>query len=592
MQNRDDLVPFRRTHTCGDLREKDVGARVTLSGWVHRVRDLGGLLFIDLRDRYGITQVVIDSKKSPELYAQGQKLRAEFVISVKGEVAKKKESNPKLATGAIEIEAQELYILSKAEVPPFTIADDQTEANDEIRLKYRYLDMRKGQLLGNLVIRHKAMMATRSFMDKEGFVEVVTPVLSKSTPEGARDYLVPSRVNPGMFFALPQSPQMFKQILMIGGLDRYFQIATCFRDEDLRADRQPEFAQIDIEMSFATQEELFPIVERLVQAVFSECKGVHVAAPFQRMTYDECMESYGTDKPDLRYGMKLERLDDLAKRSSFSIFHDILASEGCVKGFRVVGGADISRKGIDEYTSLISQLGAKGLAYIKWQDGAFASSLAKFIAPEEQKKWVERLKMESGDLAFIIAGPTKKVHQTLDHLRRRVAKDRQLVQSNEYKFLWVTDFPLFKYNDEENALESEHHPFTSPHFEDIELIEKEPLKVRSSSYDLVLNGYEIASGSQRIHDSHLQDTIFRILGLDEEERRERFGFFIESLQFGTPPHIGIALGFDRLIMILVETDGIRDVIAFPKTQKACCLMTGAPSTVAHNQLKELKIATT
>ncbi|MBS0634569.1 MAG: aspartate--tRNA ligase [Verrucomicrobia bacterium] len=586
------MVVFKRTHTCGELREQNVGQNVTLSGWVHRARDLGGLLFIDLRDRFGITQVVLDSAKNKELYELGQKLRAEFVISIKGEVFKRKDANPKLPTGQIEITANELHVLSKAEVPPFTVADDMTEANEELRLKYRYLDMRKGPILDNLVIRHKAMMATRQFMDSQGFVEVITPILSKSTPEGARDYLVPSRVNPGQFFALPQSPQMFKQILMIGGLDRYFQIATCFRDEDLRADRQPEFAQIDVEMSFATQDELFPIIENLVQSIFKHCKDVAVDAPFLRMSYADCMEHYGCDKPDLRFGMRLKRLDSQAQASSFTIFHDILANGGTVKGFTIKGGADISRKGIDEYTSFVGQLGVKGLAYIKLQDGTFSSSLAKFIAPEQQPEWQKALEMENGDLAFIIAGTTKKTNQALDHLRRRVAKDRKLIAANDYKFLWVTDFPLFTYNEEEGRLESEHHPFTSPHLDDIDLIEKEPLKARSSSYDLVLNGYEIASGSQRIHDSHLQDTIFRILGLNEEERKMRFGFFIEALQFGTPPHIGVALGFDRMIMILVETEGIRDVIAFPKTQKASCLMTGAPSEVATVQLKELKIATT
>ncbi len=585
-------VAFKRTHTCGALREQDVGKKVRLSGWVHRVRDLGGLLFIDLRDRYGITQAVLDSQKNNALYSAGQKLRQEFVLTITGDVAKKKDANPKLATGAIEVICETLDILSKAEITPFTIADDMTEANEELRLKYRYLDMRKGQILDNLVIRHKAMMATRRFMDTEGFIEVITPILSKSTPEGARDYLVPSRVNQGQFFALPQSPQMFKQILMIGGMDRYFQIATCFRDEDLRADRQPEFAQIDIEMSFVTQDELFPIVENLVKAIFSECKDVAVDTPFPVMTHHECMEQYGCDKPDLRFGMKLKRLDSAAKSSSFTAFHDILAQGGFVKGFTVKGGSDISRKGIDEYTAFISQLGAKGLAYIKLQDGQFSSSLAKFISQEDQAKWIDALEMENGDLAFIVAGQSKKANQILDHLRRKVAKDRKLIKSNDYKFLWVTDFPLFTFNEEENRLESEHHPFTSPNFDDIHLIETEPLKARSSSYDLVLNGYEIASGSQRIHDSALQDTIFRILGLSEEERKTRFGFFIEALQFGTPPHIGIALGFDRMVMILVETEGIRDVIAFPKTQKASCLMTGAPSGVSDGQLKELKIKTT
>ncbi len=589
MENKKAMVPFRRTHTCGDLREQNIGQEVTLSGWVHRARDLGGLLFIDLRDRYGLTQVVLDSQKNKELYAQGQKLRAEFVITIKGKVNKRRDANPKLSTGQIEIIADELFVLSKAEVPPFTIADDMTETNEELRLKYRYLDMRKGEILKNLVIRHKAMMAIRQYMDSQSFVEVITPILSKSTPEGARDYLVPSRVSPGEFFALPQSPQMFKQILMIGGLDRYFQIATCFRDEDLRADRQPEFAQIDVEMSFVTENELFPIIENLVQAIFKECKDVKVEAPFARMTHADCLEHYGCDKPDLRFGMVLKRLDALANLSTFSIFHDVLAAGGSVKGFTIKSGSEISRKGIDEYTTFVSQLGAKGLGYIKLQDGNFSSSLAKFIPTEDQQKWLAELEMENGDLAFIIAGPTKKVNQTLDHLRRRIAKDRKLIAANDYKFLWVTDFPLFTYNEEEGRLESEHHPFTSPNFEDIELIEKEPLKARSSSYDLVLNGYEIASGSQRIHDSSLQDTIFRVLGLSEEERNERFGFFIEALQYGTPPHIGIALGLDRLVMILVETDSIRDVIAFPKTQKASCLMTGAPSGVSPAQLKELKI---
>ncbi len=592
MENNRTTVPFRRTHTCGELRASNIDEEVTLSGWVHKERDLGGLLFIDIRDRYGITQVVLDSQKDKELYLQGQKVRAEFVLTIKGKVHKKRDANPKLPTGEIEIIANELHILSKAEVPPFTIADDMTEANEELRLTYRYLDMRKGKILNNLVIRHKAMMATRKFMDSEGFVEVITPILSKSTPEGARDYLVPSRVNPGQFFALPQSPQMFKQILMVGGLDRYFQIATCFRDEDLRADRQPEFAQIDLEMSFVTQDELFPIVEKLVQSVFKECQDTEIEAPFLRMTYDECMEHYGCDKPDLRFGMRLKRLDALAKSSTFTVFHDVISAGGCVKAFTVKGGADISRKGIDGYTTFVSQLGAKGLGYIKLQDGAFSSSLAKFITPDQQELWTNELEMENGDLAFIIAGPVKKVNQTLDHLRRRIAKDRKLIAAKDYKFLWVTDFPLFTYNEEEGRLESEHHPFTSPNFDDIPLIQLEPLKARSSSYDLVLNGYEIASGSQRIHDSLLQDSIFRALGLTEEERTERFGFFLEALKYGTPPHIGIALGFDRLIMILVETDGIRDVIAFPKTQKASCLMTNAPSGVSPEQLKELKIATT
>lgn len=583
------MASFIRTATCGDLRETNAGQKVTLSGWVHRMRDLGGLIFIDLRDRFGITQVLLDPQKNESVYKLGQTLRAEFVISVQGLVSLKKEPNPRLSTGKIEILADSLQILSKADVPPITVSDDQSEANEELRLKYRYLDMRKGKILQNLVQRHKAMMVTRNFLDKQGFVEVVTPLLGKSTPEGSRDYLVPSRIYPGQFYALPQSPQMFKQILMVAGLDRYFQIATCCRDEDLRADRQPEFSQIDMEMSFVTQKELFSICEKLVQEIFKECLGAAIVTPFRQMTYDACMEEYGCDKPDLRYGMMLKRLDDLAKRSSFSVFHTILDNGGCVKGLCVKGGLDISRKGIDTYTDLVAALGIKGLAWIKLQDNTFTSSIAKFIGEHEQKEWLDRLQIQNGDMAFIIAGPEKKTNQGLDHLRRRLAKDRNLIKEGTFECLWVTDFPLFTYNEDEGRIESEHHPFTSPHFDDIAILESDPLKARSSSYDLVMNGYEMASGSQRIHDRDLQDQIFRILGLDVEERKKRFGFFIEALSYGTPPHIGLALGFDRICMLLAGTDAIRDVIAFPKTQNASCLMTGAPADVGVQQLEELKI---
>jgi len=584
------MVSFLRTTTCGSLREGNVSEKVTLCGWVHRMRNLGGLLFLDLRDRYGVTQVLIDPEKNPHVYEIAESLRAEFVISVTGTVCKRQDPNERLATGKIEIIPDSLVVLSKAEVCPIIINDDKSEANEELRLTYRYLDMRRGKILRNLEVRHKAMMTTRRFLDNEGFIEVATPFLSKSTPEGSRDYLVPSRVNPGTFYALPQSPQIFKQLLMIGGLDRYFQIATCMRDEDLRADRQPEFAQIDLEMSFATQEELFPLIEGLVKEIFKVCKNTTIEAPFQRMTYDECMESYGCDKPDLRYGMTLKRLDALALKTTFGVFQTILEHGGCVKGLCVKDGVDISRKQIEGYTDFVSQLGIKGLAWIKLSDdGSFSSSLAKFISTEDQKSWIAQLEMEPKDVAFIIAGPKKQVHQGLDQLRRRLAKDRNLIKENSLKPLWVTDFPLFAFNDEENRLESEHHPFTGPHFEDISLLDSEPLKARSSSYDLVINGFELASGSQRIHDSDLQDTIFAILGMDFDERKKRFGFFVESLQYGTPPHIGIALGFDRLCMILSDTDSIRDVIAFPKTQKACCLMTQAPSEVTQEQLDELNI---
>lgn len=585
------MVSFRRTHTCGDLTQKDIGKDVRLTGWVHRIRDLGYLIFIDLRDRFGITQIVLDPKTTPEAYEEAKKLRFECVIAIDGKVLQRKDPNPHIPTGQIEIFASHLKILSFAEVLPFSICDETIEVNEELRLEYRYLDMRRGPILDNLVLRHKAMMATRRFLDSERFTEVTTPILGKSTPEGARDYLVPSRVYPGTFYALPQSPQMFKQILMVGGLDRYFQIATCFRDEDLRHDRQPEFSQIDIEMSFATIDDLFPIVERLVQAIFRECKGIELKLPFKRMTYDDCMRLYGCDKPDIRFGMQFASLEDLAKKTSFSIFLDILKTpQNIVRGICVEGGGDISRKTIDDYTAYIAQFGAKGLVWMKRQDNTLTSSIAKFIPEQEHAAWFEKLQMKPNDAAFIVAGPKKVVNQALDHLRRRIGKERNLIPKDSYELLWVTDFPLFAWNDEEKRMESEHHPFTSPHLEDLHIIESDPLKARSSSYDLVLNGYEILSGSQRIHDGNLQGKIFTILGMSPEERKQKFGFFIEALQYGTPPHLGAALGFDRIIMILANAEGIRDVIAFPKTQKASDLMTKAPSNVNEGQLKELKIA--
>lgn len=583
------MVHFRRTHTCGALRESDAGKEVVLTGWVHRHRDLGGLIFMDIRDRFGITQVTLDPDNTPQAYAIGHKLRAEFVVAIKGKVAIRKDPNPNIPTGKIEIFAEELHVLSEADVLPFSVSDETVEVYDELRLQYRYLDMRRGPILNTLVLRHKAMMSTRACLDSQGFVEVVTPILGKSTPEGARDYLVPSRVYPGMFYALPQSPQMFKQILMIGGLDRYFQIATCFRDEDLRADRQPEFAQIDMEMSFASMDDLFPVVERLVCSIFKECRTIELPTSFKRMTYADCMEYYGCDKPDLRFGMKLVRLNDLAQESSFTIFHDILANKGIVKGFVVENGADISRKEIDELTTYIQGLGGKGLVWLKRQETGFTSSIAKFLTPEQQEKWIERLGMKVQDAAFVIAGGEKKVNQVLDHLRRKIARQRGLVSKDKYEPLWVTDFPLFAYNEDEQRIESEHHPFTSPHLEDLHLMETDPLKARSSSYDLVLNGYEVASGSQRIHDNKLQEKIFTMLGMTPEERSSKFGFFIDALKYGTPPHIGIALGLDRLIMILSGTESIRDVVAFPKTHKAQDLMTRAPSHVNEMQLKELKL---
>jgi aspartyl-tRNA synthetase len=585
------MFDYRRTHTCGALRRDDINTIVTLSGWVNRRRDHGGLIFIDLRDRYGLTQLVFDPIKSPEAHLQAEKLRSEWVISIKGKVISREEgmTNPKLATGEIEVLVEEIDILSKAKTPPFSICDEQIEVNEELRLKYRYLDIRRGDVAKKLVTRHGAMLATRQYLDQQGFLEISTPILGKSTPEGARDYLVPSRMYPGTFYALPQSPQIFKQLLMVSGIDRYFQIAQCFRDEDLRADRQPEFTQIDMEMSFGTPEDLMVIIEGLIQNIFSACCNIHVTTPFRRLSHQVCMDKYGSDRPDLRFGMELHNLDYLAKQTTFSVFLDQLREGGIVKGLCVKGGSDLSRKTIDEYTEFVGRLGVKGLAWIKRQESGLTSSIVKFFPEEIQQQLMDKMKMEIGDLIFMIADQPARTNQALDHLRRKIARDRGLIDPNRLEFLWVTDFPLFSWNEEEGRLDSEHHPFTSPNLEDVHLLKTDPLKMRSSGYDIVLNGYEIGGGSQRIHNSELQQSIFECLKMTPEELEAKFGFFIEALSYGTPPHLGIALGLDRIIMILTQTENIRDVIAFPKTQKASDLMLESPSKVASQQLKELEI---
>lgn len=585
------MFDYRRTHTCADLSEKDIGSKVTLSGWVNRRRDHGGLIFIDLRDRFGLTQLVFDPNLHHSAHEIASRLRSEWVLSVKGKVIPRAEGmvNTKLKTGAIEIEVHDIEILSKAKTPPFSICDDQIEVNEELRLKYRYLDIRRGAIAQKLITRHQLMMATRKFLDTQNFLEISTPILGKSTPEGARDYLVPSRIYHGSFYALPQSPQLFKQLLMVAGMDRYFQIATCFRDEDLRADRQPEFTQIDIEMSFGIPDDLFKIVEGLTNTIFKSCKNIEIFPPFRRMTYQEAVEKYGTDKPDLRFGMELTRIDDIAKECSFTVFNQQIESGGCVKCMCVKNGADISRKTIEDYTQFVSKFGVQGLAWMKVQSEGLSSSIVKFFSADVQQKLIDRMDAEVGDLLFFMAENEARVNQAFDHLRRSIARDRKLIDPNVYEFLWVTDFPLFKWDEETQHFESEHHPFTSPHLEDIHLLDSQPLLVRSSSYDLVLNGYEIASGSQRIHNGDLQEKIFQLLQLSTAEIEQRFGFFIEALKYGTPPHLGIALGLDRLTMILTQTDNIRDVIAFPKTQKASDLMMEAPSPVNDQQLKELKL---
>jgi aspartyl-tRNA synthetase len=585
------MFDYRRTHDCGTLKKELIGTNVTLSGWVHRRRDHGGLIFIDLRDRFGLTQLVFDPEKNPNLHTSAEKLRNEWVISIKGVVIPRREgmSNPKLATGDIEVIVHEMEILSKAKTTPFSICEEN-EVNEELRLEYRYLDIRRGKIADKLIVRHKAMMATRNYFDERGFLEITTPILGKSTPEGARDYLVPSRVYPGNFYALPQSPQIFKQLLMISGMDRYFQIAQCFRDEDLRADRQPEFTQIDIEMSFGIPSDLMEIIEGLIKTIFKVCKNIEINTPFRRIPHKVCMDLYGCDRPDLRFGMELFTLNDIVQNSTFSVFLDQLKEGGIVKGLCVKGGADISRKAIDDYTAFVSRLGIRGLAWMKMQDNILTSSIVKFFPENLQKEIITRMNVENGDLIFMIADMPTRTNQGLDHLRRKLARDRNMISAEQNEFLWVTDFPLFNWNEEEKRMDSEHHPFTSPHPEDLSLLETDPLKVRSSGYDIVLNGYEIGGGSQRIHNSDLQKKIFELLKLTPKELEEKFGFFIEALSFGTPPHLGLALGLDRLIMILTNTDNIRDVIAFPKTQKASDLMLQCPSPVAKPQLKELKIS--
>lgn len=585
------MFDFRRTHHLGELTASHIGESVTLSGWVNRRRDHGGLIFIDLRDRFGITQLVFDPKQNSSAHSLAEQLRSEWVISIKGTVIRRGEGmeNPRMPTGQIEIAVQKLEVLSKAKTPPFSISDEQVEVNEDLRLRYRYLDIRRGDIAHKLVTRHEAMIAARNYLDSQGFLEITTPILGKSTPEGARDYLVPSRVYPGSFYALPQSPQLFKQLLMVSGMDRYFQFAQCFRDEDLRADRQPEFTQIDLEMSFCTPQDLFPIVEGTVAAMFKKCLNIDIPSKIQQMTYHEAMERFGTDKPDMRFGMELKNVTDIAKRSTFSVFLEQLEMGGSIKGLAVKGGADISRKGIDEYTDFVGQLGVKGLAWMKFQEGALTSSIVKFFDPSLQKELIELFSLEEGDLIFMIADTKDKTNQALDHLRRKLARQRQLIAPKSHAFLWVTDFPLFGWNAEENRLESMHHPFTSPHFDDLHLLESDPLAVRSSGYDLVLNGYEIGGGSQRIHNGDLQEKIFQSLKLTTEDIEEKFGFFVDALKYGTPPHLGLALGFDRIVMILTDTENIRDVIAFPKTQKASDAMMECPSPVASAQLKELGI---
>ncbi|MGH2330356.1 aspartate--tRNA ligase [Thermoanaerobacter mathranii] len=584
------LKGLKRTHMCGELTVEDVDKSVVVMGWVQRRRDHGGLVFIDLRDRTGIVQVVFNNEVSSEAFEKVQGVRSEYVLAIEGKVVKRapENVNPKIATGEIEIYANTLKILSKSETPPFPI-EDRSNVSEAIRLKYRYLDLRRPSMQKNLMTRFKITKVVRDFLNKNGFIEIETPLLIKSTPEGARDYLVPSRIYPGKFYALPQSPQIFKQLLMISGFDKYYQIAKCLRDEDLRADRQPEFTQIDIEMSFVEVDDVLEINEKMIAQIFKETLGIDVPIPFKRLSYQEAMERFGTDKPDLRFGMELKDLSDIVSRSEFNVFKTALKNSGSVRGINVKSAASMPRRQLDELVELAKTYGAKGLLWMQVFENEVKSPATKFLSEEEIEKILERLEAETGDLLLIVADKDEIVFDTLGHLRLELGKRLNLIDENKYEFVWIVDFPLLEYDSEEKRYVAKHHPFTAPKDEDIDLLEKEPLEVRAKAYDIVLNGVEIGGGSIRIHDTELQKRMFKVLGFSEEKAWERFGFLMEAFKYGAPPHGGIAYGLDRLAMIITGSDTIRDVIAFPKTQNAVCLMTDAPSEVSEEQLKELHI---
>jgi aspartyl-tRNA synthetase, bacterial type len=581
-----------RTHTCSELNEKNIGKVVKLCGWVGGRRDHGSLIFIDMRDGYGLTQIVFDPKTHPAVHKEAEGLRSEFVICVEGSVESRPEgtNNDKLPTGRIEVKAQKLEILNKSLTPPFEITDT-INISEEARLKYRYLDIRRPSMQKALRLRHKVCKYARDYFDERNFVEVETPILTKSTPEGARDYLVPSRVNPGMFYALPQSPQLFKQILMVSSMDRYFQIAKCFRDEDLRADRQPEFTQFDIEMSFVTEEDIYEISEGLMKKIFKGAVGVDLKTPFPRLKYSESMARFGCDKPDTRFGLELVEITNLVKDCKFKIFHEVIKNNGKVIAINAKGCGAYSRGQVDELIEFVKTYGAKGLANFKVEKGALASQIDKFFSKEELSAIKEVMAGEDGDMIFIVADSKKIAYDSMANLRKLLGKKLNLIDEKKFEFLWIVDFPLFQYNSEEKRWESEHHPFTSCHPEDIGLLERgEDLgSVRSRSYDLVINGTEIGSGSIRIHDRKMQELIFKTIGISDEDALTRFGFLLDAFKYGAPPHGGVAFGLDRLMTFFVGCESIRDVIAFPKTQKAYCPMTSAPSVIDEKQLNELNI---
>jgi aspartyl-tRNA synthetase len=579
-----------RTHFATECTKELVGQRVTLNGWVHKRRDLGGLIFLDLRDRSGRVQVVFNPEISPEAVRIAEQVRSEYVLAITGKVVEREPGtvNPNMKTGEIEIQGEQVHVFNAAKTPPFMIQDD-LDVDESIRLKYRYLDLRRSKMQKTMLIRHRAMQIVRQFLDQHGFVEMETPMLTRSTPEGARDYLVPSRVHEGSFYALPQSPQLFKQLFMVAGMERYFQFARCFRDEDLRADRQPEFTQIDIEASFLPTETFLSMMEEMVAKLFKETIGVEVPRPFPRLTYQEAMERYGSDKPDLRFGMELVDLSDILRDSSFKVFSGAIASGGQVKAITVKSCADWSRKEVDNWGQVAQAFGAKGLAWLALKEDGLKGSVAKFLSEEEVAAIQKATGAETGDMLFFVADNKKVVADVLGELRVRLAKALNLIDPDRYAFAWVTEFPLLEYSEEDNRYYAMHHPFTMPMEEDVPLLETDPGRVRAKAYDMVLNGFEIGGGSQRIYQRDIQEKMFQALGLSMEDAKEKFGFLLEAFEYGAPPHGGIAFGFDRIVMLLAGRTNLRECIAFPKTTSGTCLLTEAPAPVDEQQLNDLHI---